>query len=222
MRLLLIEDDADLAKATIKALSLLGYLVDHAQNHMQMGSFYKTYQYDALLLDLGLPDKDGMFIIQSLRNEKSLLPIIVLTARDQINDRVEALLAGADDFVVKPYDIHEVHARILAVQRRMLGRSDNYIHLNDLKINTATHHVHYREQAISLTSREFLILKLLAEKPDQIFTRQQIEDTLYQFGDEVSSNAIEVHIHHLRKKIHKNIIKTQHGIGYCLPRNFSQ
>ena len=218
MRVLLVEDDALLAKATRIGLEQAGFVVDHVTTRRQVAGFLTSYAYTVMLLDLGLPDGDGIGLIKELRQHKNPLPIIILTARDQVQDRIQGLQAGADDFVVKPYDLHEVVARIGAVTRRALGRADQHIQHGELCLNLDTKTVHYRQQPISLTSREFHVLRFLLDHRGQVLTRQQIEDALYPYADEISSNSVEVHIHHLRKKLDKTLIRTVHAIGYTIDR----
>lgn len=216
MRILLVEDDVLLAKATRIGLEQAQFVVDHANTRQQASSFLASYHYAVLLLDLGLPDGDGMQLLQQLRQHKNPLPIIVLTARDQVQDRILGLQAGADDFVIKPYDLHEVIARIGAVTRRASGRADQQIQHGELYINIDAKTVDYQQRPISLTSREFHVLRFLLDHRGQVLTRQQIEDALYPYTDEISSNSVEVHVHHLRKKIDKRLIRTVHAIGYTI------
>lgn len=218
MRVLLVEDDALLAKATRIGLEQAHFVVDHVSCRQQVASFLASYDYVVMLLDLGLPDGDGLGLLQQLRQQKNPLPIIILTARDQVQDRIQGLQAGADDFVVKPYDLHEVVARIGAVTRRALGRADQYIQHGDLSLNLDAKAVYYRQQPINLTNREFHVLRFLLDHRGQIITRQQIEDALYPYADEISSNSVEVHIHHLRKKLDKTLIRTVHAMGYTIDR----
>lgn len=218
MRILLVEDDALLAKATRIGLEQAQFVVDHASTRQQAISFLASYDYALLLLDLGLPDGDGIQLLKQLRLQKNPLPIIVLTARDQVQDRISGLQAGADDFVIKPYDLHEVIARIGAVTRRALGRTDQQIQHGELSLNLDAKTAYYRQQPINLTSREFHVLHFLLDHRGQVLTRQQIEDALYPYNDEISSNSVEVHIHHLRKKIDKQLIRTVHAIGYTIDR----
>ncbi len=218
MRVLLVEDDALLAKATRIGLEQAQFVVDHVSKCQQVAGFLASYAYAVMLLDLGLPDGDGIGLLQQLRRQRYTLPIIILTARDQVQDRIAGLEAGADDFVIKPYDLYEVIARIGAVTRRGLGRIDQQIHHGDFCINLDAKTVYHHEQPIGLTSREFHVLQFLLDHRDQVLSRQQIEDALYPYTDEVSSNSVEVHIHHLRKKLGKTFIRTVHAIGYTIDR----
>ncbi|MEC7118459.1 MAG: response regulator [Pseudomonadota bacterium] len=218
MRILLVEDDALLAKATRIGLEQAQFVVDHVTCRQQVTAFLASYEYAVMLLDLGLPDGDGIGLLQQLRQQRNPLPIIILTARDQVKDRIHGLQAGADDFVIKPYDLHEVIARIGAVTRRALGRTDQQVQHGELCVNIDAQTVLYQQQPISLTSREFHVLRFLLDHRGQILTRQQIEDALYPYAEDISSNSVEVHIHHLRKKLDKTLIRTVHAVGYTIDR----
>lgn len=218
MRVLLVEDDALLAKATRIGLEQAQFVVDHVSCRQQASHFLASYDYTVMLLDLGLPDGNGLSLLQHLRQQKNLLPIIILTARDQVQDRIHGLQAGADDFVIKPYDLYEVVARIGAVTRRALGRADQQIQHGALCLSLDAQTTHYRQQPINLTSCEFQVLRFLLDHRGQILTRQQIEEALYPYADEISSNSVEVHVHHLRKKLDKSLIRTIHAIGYTIDR----
>lgn len=218
MRILLVEDDALVAKATRIGLEQAGFVVDHVALCRQVAGFLASFQYDVMLLDLGLPDGNGLELLQQLRRQKNQLPVIILTARDQVQDRIVGLQAGADDFVIKPYDLYEVLARIDAVSRRLLGRADQMLYHGLLTLNLTTQMLTQDGQVISLTAREFKLLHFLLDRRGQILTRQQIEYALYTDHDDVSSNSVEVHVHHLRKKLGKNLIRTVHAIGYTIDR----
>lgn len=218
MRILLVEDDALVAKATRIGLEQAGFVVDHVALCRQVAGFLASFQYGVMLLDLGLPDGNGLELLQQLRRQKNQLPVIILTARDQVQDRIVGLQAGADDFVIKPYDLYEVLARIDAVSRRLLGRADQMLYHGLLTLNLTTQMLTQDGQVISLTAREFKLLHFLLDRRGQILTRQQIEYALYTDHDDVSSNSVEVHVHHLRKKLGKNLIRTVHAIGYTIDR----
>ncbi len=218
MRILLVEDDALVAKATRIGLEQAGFVVDHVTLCRQVASFLASYQYNVMLLDLGLPDGSGLELLQQLRHQKNQLPVIILTARDQVQDRIIGLQAGADDFVTKPYDLYEVLARIDAVSRRLLGRADQMLYHGTLTLNLTTQILIQDGQAVSLTAREFQLLHFLLDRRGQVLTRQHIESALYTDHDDVSSNSVEVHVHHLRKKLGKALIRTVHAIGYTIDR----
>ena len=218
MRILLVEDDALVAKATRIGLEQAGFTVDHVTLCQQVAGFLASYSYNVMLLDLGLPDGSGLELLQQLRRQKNQLPVIILTARDQVQDRIIGLQAGADDFVTKPYDLYEVLARIDAVSRRLLGRADQMLYHGILSLNLTTQTATQDGQEVTLTAREFQLLHFLLDRRGQVLTRQHIESALYTDHDDVSSNSVEVHVHHLRKKLGKSLIRTVHAIGYTIDR----
>lgn len=218
MRILLVEDDALLAKATRIGLEQAEFVVDHVTQLAQVAGFLAVYTYSAVLLDLSLPDGHGLDLLCQLRRQHNHTPVIILTARDQVHDRITGLQAGADDFVIKPYDLHEVIARIAAVTRRALGRADQRIDHGALCLNLDSQTVYQQQHPVSVTSREFRVLQFLLDHRGQIVTRQQIEDALYPHAEEINSNSVEVHVHHLRKKLGKSLIRTVHSMGYTIDR----
>lgn len=218
MRVLLIEDDVLLAKATRIGLEQAQFVVDVVHTRKDVEGFLAAYDYDVILLDLGLPDGDGMNVLKKLRQQRSMIPVIILTARDQVQDRIDGLQAGADDFVIKPYDLYEVIARVDAVTRRAFGRVQQELLHGDLVVNCYSRQVSLQGTPITLTSREFLILQFLLDRRGQVVSRGQIENALYQYADEISSNSVEVHIHHLRKKLGKALIRTIHAVGYTIDK----
>lgn len=218
MRVLLIEDDVLLAKATRIGLEQAQFVVDVVHTRLQVDRSLATHEYDVILLDLGLPDGDGIQVLRRLRQQRSMTPVIILTARDQVQDRIEGLQAGAEDFVIKPYDLYEVIARVDAVTRRAFGRVQQELVHGELLVNCYSRQVSLSGVAITLTSREFLILQFLLDRRGQVVSRGQIENALYQYADEISSNSVEVHIHHLRKKLGKTLIRTVHAVGYTIDK----
>lgn len=218
MRILLVEDDPQLGRATQLGLDQLGYAVDWVQSAEDAEISIKLHQYQCLLLDLGLPRQDGMALLKKLRAAGFDQSILILTARDQIPDRIMGLDSGADDFIVKPYDLDELAARIRSVHRRLVGRSREILTHRGVEIDTAARLVKLHGESVNLTTREFNILQILFEHLGQIITKDQLEQALYSWGDEIESNTIQVHIHHLRKKLGKELIRTLHAVGYVIDK----
>lgn len=218
MRILLVEDDPQLGRATQLGLDQAGYAVDWVQSAEAAETSIQLHHYQCLLLDLGLPGQDGMSLLKKCRASGFEEPILILTARDQVPDRVMGLDSGADDFIVKPYDLDELAARIRSVRRRLAGRSREILSHKGIELDTAARQVRLHGELISLTTREFNILQILFEHLGQIMTRDQLEQALYSWGDEIESNTIQVHIHHLRKKLGKELIRTMHALGYVIDK----
>lgn len=218
MRILLVEDDPQLGRATQLGLDQLGYAVDWVKSAEDAEISIKLHQYQCLLLDLGLPRQDGMTLLRKLRAAGFEQSILILTARDQIPDRIMGLDSGADDFIVKPYDLDELAARIRSVRRRLVGRSREILSHRGVEMDTAARQVRLHGVSVSLTTREFNILQILFEHLGQIITKDQLEQALYSWGDEIESNTIQVHIHHLRKKLGKELIRTLHAVGYVIDK----
>jgi two-component system, OmpR family, response regulator QseB len=214
VRLLLVEDDAMIAEAIRSGLRRDGFVVDWVRDGDVAERVLRTEQFDVLLLDLGLPHRDGLQVLQSLRAHRLALPVLILTARDAVSDRVQGLDAGADDYLVKPFDLDELAARIRALLRRKSGRAAPLIEHLGVSLDPATHRVSHNGREIVLSPREFALLQLLMERPGQILSRTQIEERLYGWGEEVESNAIEVHIHGLRRKLGADFIVNVRGVGY--------
>lgn len=216
MRILLIEDDLSLADGIATALRHGGYAVDLAVAGREGLSLARAAQPDVIVLDLGLPDLDGMEVLQQLRAKGVKSSVLILTARDDLVSKVRGLDAGADDYLTKPFAVDELLARLRALERRAgLGVSAE-IAIGDVAINLATHEVTRAGEPIRLSRREFTLLRALAERPGHILSREQLEDKLYSWGEEVSSNTVDVHIHNLRKKIYPEFIQTIRGVGYKL------
>lgn len=216
MRVLLTEDDALLGKALRIGLEQLDCQVDWVRQAEEALGYLRLYSYDALLLDLGLPDMDGLQLLRQVRQQRCDVPVLILTARDQIKDRIAGLDTGADDFMVKPVDMDEMLARLRAITRRRAGRSVEWVQHEQLSIDLSAQKVTLCGKPVSLTGRELSILKILLDRRGQVTSRQQIEDGLYSWQDEIGSNAIEVHIHHLRRKLGKQLIRTIHHQGYTI------
>ena len=214
MRLLLVEDDPQLGRATQIGLDQSGYAVDWVQSAESALTAVRLHQYGCVLLDLGLPNLDGMLVLRKLRGSGFSDAILIVTARDQIEDRIAGLDGGADDFIIKPFDLDELAARIRAASRRVSGRTRELIHHGEIEIDVAARLVHQHQAPVALTSREFAILLMLIDHAGQIVSRERLEEALYGWGEEIESNAIQVHVHHLRKKLGKSVIRTVHAVGY--------
>jgi two-component system response regulator QseB len=218
MRLLLVEDDPMIGESVRKGLRQDGFAVDWVRDGQAAELAIANDVYDLLVLDLGLPRKDGLEVLASLRRKGNAVPVLVLTARDAVPDRVKGLNSGADDYVVKPFDLDELGARIRALLRRRAGRADAVIEHRELVVNPSTHQATLRGRDLALSAREFAVLEALLERPGAIFSRAQLEERLYGWGEEVESNAVEVYIHSLRKKLGADFIRNVRGVGYMVPK----
>lgn len=216
MRILLVEDDLLLAKATALGLDQAHYVVDIAEGVQQALHFLSVYSYHIVLLDLGLVDGHGLEVLRHLKHKKINAGVLILTAQDQVQDRIAGLQAGADDFITKPYDIHEVEARIQAILRRMSGHVSDVIQYQNIIINLSTNQVFVDEKLIEMTLKEFHLLQLLIVNQGRVVSKRKIEDSFYAYDADVNSNVIQVYMHHLRKKIGRQIIRTVKGIGYIV------
>ncbi len=216
MRLLLVEDDSMIGEAIRAGLKRLGLAVDWVRDTGAAGQALATEPFELLLLDLGLPGGDGLGLLKELRGRGSSLPVLLITARDAVADRVAGLDAGADDYLVKPFDLDELAARIRALLRRKSGRTEPHLGHLGVVLDPATHRVTQDGDEVALSPREFALLELLLERPGAILSRGQLEERLYGWGEEVESNAVEVHIHGLRRKLGARFILTVRGVGYRL------
>ena len=216
MRILLAEDDPMISASLGKGLRSEGFTVDWVQDGRSAERALETTNYALVLLDLGLPHKDGLAVLRGWRQRGLTVPVLILTARDAVPDRVKGLDSGADDYLVKPFDLTELLARMRALLRRQAGRAQDLIEIGALRLDPAAHTLEYRDQPVALSAREFALLHALMEKPGVVLSREQLEDRLYGWGEEVESNAIEVHIHNLRRKLSPGVIRTVRGVGYRL------
>lgn len=216
MRILLIEDDLSLADGIAAALRHAGYAVDHTGRGTEGIALATAARPDVIILDLGLPDMDGVEVLKHLRRKSVDSPVLILTARDDLSSKVQGLDAGADDYLTKPFEVDELLARLRALERRGGSGLSAEIQLGDVTINLANHQVTRAGRSINLSRREFSLLRALAERPGQILSREQLEDKLYSWGEAVSSNTVDVHIHNLRKKLYPAFIQTIRGVGYKL------
>jgi len=216
MRLLLVEDDTILGDGLKAGLSMDGYAVDWLTDGVQADEALRLNHYDLVVLDINLPRMDGLSVLKALRKRKDTTPVLLLTARDGVTDRVVGLDSGADDYVSKPFDLAEICARLRALARRHEGRATPLLEHKGVSINPAAHQVFYQDQLIDLAQKEFEVLNYLMNHIGQVMSRANLEESLYAWGSEVESNAVEVHIHHLRKKIDSNLIRTIRGVGYII------
>ena len=218
MRLLLVEDDPMIGEAVADLLRAEHYAVDWARDGDAADTALRTQPYDLVLLDLGLPRRDGITVLRDLRARKNRTPVLVATARDAVAQRIEGLDAGADDYVLKPYDLDELLARIRALLRRAAGRAEPVYEHKGVCINPATREATVNGVPVVLSAREWAVLEPLIARPGMVLSRQQLEDKLYGWGDEVSSNAVEVYIHGLRKKLGAELVLNVRGVGYLVPK----
>jgi two-component system response regulator QseB len=218
MRLLLVEDDSMIGESVRKGLQQDGFAVDWVQDGRAAEIALETIPYDTLLLDLGLPRKAGLDVLAALRRRGNPIPVLILTARDAVADRVKGLDAGADDYLVKPFDLEELAARIRALLRRKSGRADPVIQIGSLLLNPATHEASLDGKPVALSAREFGLILALAERPGVVLSRAQIEEKLYGWDHEIESNAVEVYVHSLRRKLGADLIRNVRGVGYMVPK----
>lgn len=218
MRLLLVEDDPMIGEIVMETLSAEGFAVDWLSDGAGADTALLGQSYDLLLLDLGLPGKDGLDVLRSLRARKQRMPVLIATARDAVEQRIAGLDAGADDYIVKPYDIDELLARIRAHLRRASGRAEPVYEHGNVTINPATKEVTVDGAPVLLSAREWSVLLPLLARPGLILSRAQLEEKLFSWRDEVNSNAIEVYIHGLRKKLGPGLIRNVRGVGYLVPK----
>ena len=214
MRLLLAEDDSMIGESITEALISENYAVDWVRDGRAAELALDNGVYDLLLLDLGLPKKQGLSILNDYRKRGGMLPILVITARDSTANRVEGLDAGADDYLIKPFELEELFARVRALLRRQGGRADPLITYGDLTLNPASHEVIFRNQLLNMSAKEFCLLHALLAQPERVLSLAQLEEKLYGWDQEVDSNAIEVYIHRLRKKLGNDFIRNVRGVGY--------
>ena len=219
MRILLAEDDPLLGDGLRAGLRQQGFQVDWVRDGLAAERELRAQPYAAAVLDLGLPMVDGLTVLAHARQKGITLPVLILTARDAISDRIKGLDSGADDYVVKPVDLHELAARLRALIRRAHGQTQELLHAQNVGLDTAARVVTVANEPVTLSAREFDLLHALILNAGRVMSREQLEQHLYSWGQEVESNAIEVHIHHLRKKLGTSLIQTVRGIGYMLTKD---
>tara|TARA_B100000700_G_scaffold134587_1_gene150352 strand:+ start:1602 stop:2267 length:666 start_codon:yes stop_codon:yes gene_type:complete len=218
LRLLLVEDDALLNQGLTRTLGNEGYAMESVSDLASARAYIASDDIDMVILDLGLPDGDGLTLMSQIKGRKKPLPVLILTARDSLDDKIKGLDLGADDYLVKPFEVDELLARLRVLSRRISGVTSSLLHCAALRLDLAAHQAWVEEQPLSLPRKEYMLLKALMENQGRVLSKEQLEQKLYQWGEELGSNAIEVHIHHLRKKLPANMIKTLRGIGYVLAR----
>jgi two-component system, OmpR family, response regulator QseB len=214
MRILLVEDDAMIGDSVRQGLHKDGFAVDWSQDGRAAELAIENGVYDVIVLDLGLPKKQGLDVLRQLRHRGNRIPVVIVTARDAISDRITGLDAGADDYLVKPFDLDELAARIRALLRRQAGRADSVLRHGKLAVNPATREVTFDGKPISLSAREFALLDAFLDRPGAVLSREQLEEKLYGWGEEVQSNTVEVYIHALRRKFGQDFIRNVRGVGY--------
>jgi len=227
MRVLVVEDDALLGDAIQAGLKQSGYAVDWMKDGVSAEQALTTEPYAAVVLDLGLPRLSGLEVLRRLRSRNvqknvppnTQIPVLILTAIGTVDDRIKGLDAGADDYLVKPFDMGELAARLRALVRRASGKTDPLLQVAGVKLDPAAHCVLYQDKPMELSSREFAVLHAFMLNAGKVLSRTQIEEQLYAWGDEIESNAVEVHIHHLRRKLFPALIETIRGVGYLMPRD---
>lgn len=218
MRILLIEDTVELGEAIREQIAADGHAVDWVTLLKQADASLRTTPYDLILLDLMLPDGRGLDFLQRLRTAGNRVPVIILTALDQVSDRINGLNAGADDYLVKPFNLSELSARLAAVARRYQGNPNPVLKVCGLEVDLVNHAVHKNGQTLDLTAREWAVFEALVQRPGTLLSKSQLEDRLYEFGAEIESNTIEVYVSRLRKRLGREVIETVRGMGYRLAR----
>lgn len=214
MQILLVEDDRPLASGLQTALKKEGYVINHVETGRAALHAVQVVRPDMVVLDIGLPDVDGLSVLKQIRKRDHELPVLLLTARDSVDDKVTGLDCGADDYLPKPFEMDELLARLRVLERRLKTVKSPEIRIGSVTLNTKDHRVMVGDQELELGRREYMLLKSLMENAGRIQTRSTLENHLYDWNEEVASNALEVHVHHLRKKLGNEFIKTIRGVGY--------
>ena len=218
MRLLLVEDDHMIGETVVDVLRAENFAVDWIKDGLAAQAVLRTQAYDLVLLDLALPGKDGIEVLRSLRAARVRIPVLIATARDSVEQRIAGLDAGADDYVLKPYDLGELLARVRALLRRAAGRAEPVYEHMGVTINPATREATVNGRPVLLSSREWAVLEPLIARPGAVLSRAQLEEKIFGFDDSIASNAVEVYVHGLRKKLGANLIQNVRGLGYLVPR----
>lgn len=218
MRVLLVEDDELLGDGVQSGLKHAGYTVDWVKDGLSAQTAILHEAFDIVVLDLGLPRKSGLEVLKTIREKNILTPVVILTAKETVEDRVAGLDAGADDYLVKPFDMDELSARLRALHRRSAERAEPMLKHGEIILNPAAHTVTYKEEDMTLSRREFALLHKLLSNTGRVVSREHLTTTLYGWGDEVDSNALEVHIHNIRKKFGSDLIRTIRGVGYMVEK----
>jgi two-component system response regulator QseB len=218
MRVLVVEDDRMIAKGLHTALKQDGYAVDGVSDGRSAAAALRSSRFDVVLLDLGLPERDGLEVLRELRSRGDATPVIILTARDDVQSRIQGLDAGADDYIVKPFDLDEVAARMRSVLRRAAGRGDPCIRHRGITLDPVSRAVERDGVPVVLSAHEFAVLEALLQRPGTVLSRAQLEDRLYGWSEGIESNAVEVYVHGLRRKLGNDAIRTLRGVGYFVPK----
>jgi two-component system response regulator QseB len=219
MRVLVVEDDRMIAKGLHTALKQDGYAVDGVSDGASAAAALRSSPFDLVLLDLGLPERDGLEVLRELRARGDATPVIILTARDDVQNRIQGLDAGADDYIIKPFDLDEVAARMRSVLRRAAGRGDPSIRHRGITLDPVAHTVERGGEPVVLSAHEFSVLEALMQRPGAVLSRAQLEDRLYGWSEGIESNAVEVYVHGLRRKLGNDAIRTLRGVGYFVPKD---
>lgn len=220
MRVLLVEDDELLGDGVRNGLIQYGYTVDWVKDGQsaKQAVLNESESFDIVVLDIGLPKMSGLEVLKAMRSKNIATPVVILTAKDSIEDQIIGLDAGADDYIAKPFDLEALCARIRALQRRTTSRAEPILTYGSISLDPASHTVHVNEELINISRREFALLQKLLENPGRVLSREHLTSTLYGWGDDVDSNALEVHIHNLRKKFGTKLIRTIRGVGYMVDK----
>ena len=218
MRILVVEDDALLGDGIQAGLRQQGFVVDWVRDGVTALHAIEAEPFAAVVLDLGLPRRSGLEVLKSLRHEKNPVPVLILTARDTVEDRIAGLDAGADDYLIKPFDLGELSARLRALIRRSGGQASPVITVGALSLDPAARRISYRGEEKALSAREFDLLQVFMNNAGRVLSREQLASALYAWGEEIESNAVDVHLHHLRRKLSPDIVQTLRGVGYLMPR----
>lgn len=218
MRVLLVEDDRMIGQAVLDALRAEHYAADWVRDGTAADAALRDQSFDAVILDLGLPGRSGLEVLTALRSRGAKVPVLVATARDAVSDRIAGLDAGADDYVVKPFNLSEMLARLRALIRRSAGQAQSVLRHGAVCLNVATHEASVEGRPVVLSSREWAVLEPMMLRPGVIFSRSHLEEKLYGWKEDISSNAVEVYVHGLRKKLGADLIQTVRGLGYVVPR----
>jgi two-component system response regulator QseB len=219
MRILLVEDDELLGDGLRTGLIQYGYTVDWLKDGLSADQALRTENFDLVVIDLGLPKMPGITVLQNLRGRGQTMPVLILTARESIDDRVKGLDSGADDYLTKPFDLDELCARLRALQRRFSSRAEPILVHENISLDPAAHTVSLNNEPVSVSRREFALLQKMLENAGRVLSREHLTQSLYGWGEDVDSNALEVHIHNLRKKFGQSFIHTIRGIGYMINKN---
>ena len=218
MRVLLVEDDPMIAQGLQTALKQQRFAVDWMRDGASAAAALRSTPFDVVLLDLGLPRRDGLEVLREMRARKDTTPVIIVTARDEIQHRIAGLDAGADDYIVKPFDLDEVTARMRSVLRRAAGRGEPVIEHGELKLDPVSRTVERNGTPVSLSAHEYQVLEALLQRPGAVLSRSRLEDRLYGWDEQIGSNAVEVYVHGLRRKLGSDAIRTLRGVGYFIPK----